>query len=417
MAKQATVAIIGAGVIGCAVAHALAREGRAVVLIDRADPGMGGASFGNVGHIATELLQPLPSPSLLFGFWKLLPLFNGPLDISLRHLPRFLPWAARFARAAFHRESNTGSLAPLVQAAMSAIEAQLREIGATDLLRRHGHYEIWLGGRAQRCAAAQLQSMRALGIAAELAPGELLERAARSARAAQAAGLWFPDTGHVTDPLRFVQALARSAMDRGARFERQSVRAVRPGGDAIDVVTESATLRVDSAVICAGPWSAPLLTAFGLHAPLEAARGYHIELAGHAPLIDAPVAYPDHHLVATPMSGRLRLSSYMEFAGLDAPADARKPARLRQTVKALGYNCPSEGASWMGARPVLPDYLPGIGRSPDHSLFYAVGHQHVGLTLSSITSELIADLVRGRPPRIDVRPLDLRRFGAPAALN
>ncbi len=70
MSEQDTIAVIGAGVIGAAVALALAREGRKVLLLDRAEPGVAGASFGNVGHIAAELVQPLPSPGLLFGFWR-----------------------------------------------------------------------------------------------------------------------------------------------------------------------------------------------------------------------------------------------------------------------------------------------------------------------------------------------------------
>src|SRR6185369_14189656 len=83
MAHEETIGVIGAGVIGAGVACALARAGRRVLLIDRAAPGEAGASFGNAGHIATELLEPLPSPALLFGFWRLLTAFGGPLHIPL----------------------------------------------------------------------------------------------------------------------------------------------------------------------------------------------------------------------------------------------------------------------------------------------------------------------------------------------
>jgi D-amino-acid dehydrogenase len=69
----------------------------------------------------------------------------------------------------------------------------------------------------------------------------------------------------------------------------------------------------------------------------------------------------------------------------------------------------------MGSRPVLPDYLPGIGRvEMTAPLFYAVGHHHIGLTTAAITGELVADLVAEREPRLDVRGFDLRRFGARA---
>ena len=81
MVRDDTVAVVGAGVIGAAVAYALTREGRTVLLLDRAEPGLAGASFGNAGHIAAELVEPLPSWGLLFGFWRELFAFGGALDI------------------------------------------------------------------------------------------------------------------------------------------------------------------------------------------------------------------------------------------------------------------------------------------------------------------------------------------------
>ncbi len=110
------------------------------------------------------------------------------------------------------------------------------------------------------------------------------------------------------------------------------------------------------------------------------------------------------------MDGRLRATSFMEFAGRDAPPDPRKPALLRKRLSALGYDCGDSGPGWMGPRPVLPDYLPGIGRLERSSVFYAVGHQHIGLTLAPVTGELVSDLVAGREPRLDISAFDLRRF-------
>jgi glycine/D-amino acid oxidase-like deaminating enzyme len=157
--------------------------------------------------------------------------------------------------------------------------------------------------------------------------------------------------------------------------------------------------------------SAPLLAPFGLHAPLQAVRGYHVEMCGAAPYFEAPLVYTDERVIVTPMTGRLRATSFMEFADADAPPDPRKPARLRQILRRLGYACELQGSSWMGSRPVLPDYLPGIGRAPGFpKLFYAIGHQHIGLTLAPITAELIADLVAERAPRIAVAAYDLTRF-------
>ena len=418
MSEQDQIAVIGAGIIGAAVAYALAREGRRVVLIDRALPGSAGASFGNAGHIASELVQPLPSPGLLFGFWRELFCFGGALDLPLSRLPRMLPWIRRFAAAAFRREENTRCLAPLVLPAAATWARWLEEIGRPELLRRQGHYEVAMGRQGQALMRTQARKMAELGIRVQPVPAERLLPLQRAARAALCAGLWFEDSAHVIDPKVAVEAFAAAALAHGAALRRLDVRALQPHGGKIEVQSDQPALLFDAAVVCAGMGSEPLLAPFGLRAPLQAVRGYHVEMPGQTPFLDAPVVYAREHLVITPMAGRLRATSSMEFAAPDAPADPRKPARLRRQLRALGYACEAAGPIWVGGRPVLPDYLPGIGRAPGPStLFYAIGHQHIGLTLAPISAELVADVVAQRSPRLPITGFDLRRFSARPAAN
>jgi D-hydroxyproline dehydrogenase len=411
MSEQDTIAVIGAGVIGAAAAFALAREGRQIVLLDRAEPGVAGASFGNAGHIASELVQPLPSPGLLFGFYRDLFRFGGTLDLAPRQALRMMPWIRRFAAAAFRRSENTPHLAPLVRPAATVWTRWVEDIGRPDLLHRHGHYEIAFGAHAQARMEAHAREMAALELSTRPLSAEQLRPLQQGANATMAAGLWFEASANVIDPLEAVRAFAAAAFDRKVKFRRMEVKSLQLRGDKIEVLGDPAPLLVDGAVVCAGVRSAPLLAPFGLHAPLQAVRGYHIEMPGHAAYFDAPVVYTDERIIVTPMTGRLRATSFMEFSDADAPADARKPLRLRQRVRALGYACDPEGVSWVGSRPVLPDYLPGIGRAPGPArLFYSIGHQHIGLTLAPISAELIADIVANRPPRIPVAAYDLRRF-------
>src|SRR5437867_3870315 len=125
MQQHDGIAVVGAGVIGCTVAWTLGKAGRRVLLIDRGDPATLGASFGNVGHIATEQLQPLPSPRLLFNFWRELVAFDGALDLPLHRLAAMAPWIARFTAAAFQQGRNTEYLAPLVRSSADTLDAQL----------------------------------------------------------------------------------------------------------------------------------------------------------------------------------------------------------------------------------------------------------------------------------------------------
>jgi len=409
MAGQDTVAVIGAGIVGSAVAYTLSREGRRVLLFDRGEPGVCGASYGNAGHVAAESVEHLPSVELLFGFWRQLFAFGGPLDIPLARVPALAPWAMRFAMAALRRRTNTDRLAPLVKASPSVLSTWLKEIGRPQLFRTAGHYEVWRGAGAGRRAERQAILMRRLDVETVRLSPERLE----SVRGpAETAGLWYPSTGHVLDPLQVVRAFSEAACARGCELRRAEVRALEQCGTGLHVVTEGETAHVDTVVVCAGPWSAPLLEPFGVRVPLESVRGYHVELPQHAPLFDSSVLYADHYLVVTPMSDRLRATSYMEFEPPHAAPDPRKPAHLRRLLQGLGYRCESEGPSWMGSRPVLPDYLPGIGRvAIPARLFYALGHHHIGLTTAAVTGELVADLVAEREPRLDVRGFDLRRFG------
>lgn len=411
MAQQDTIAVIGAGVVGAAAAFALAREGRRVLLLDRAEPGMAGASFGNAGHIAAEMLQPLPSPKLLFGFYRELFRFGGALDLSPRQALRMAPWIGQFASAAFHRETNTTHLAPLVRPSAEVWERWVKLIGRPELLKRHGHYEISLGPKSHARIKAYAEEMARIGVETRPMPPEQLLPLQRGANAAAGAGLWFEDSAFIVDPLEAVRALASAALQSGASFRQLDVKGLAPRGDKIEVLNDAAPLIVESALVCGGVRSAPLLAPFGLRAPLQAVRGYHVEMPGRAAFFDAPVAYVDERVVVTPMKGRLRATSYMEFADPDAPADPRKPARLRRQLRALGYDCDLNGPSWLGSRPVLPDYLPGIGRAPGSGkLFYAIGHQHIGLTLAPFTAEIIAAIVAGREPPIPVAAFDLQRF-------
>ena len=66
---------------------------------------------------------------------------------------------------------------------------------------------------------------------------------------------------------------------------------------------------------------------------------------------------------------------------------------------------PEEKSIWMGSRPSLPDNVPVIGRSPRHGgVFFAFGHSHLGMTMGPVTGRIIADLVAGRDPGLDMKP-------------
>ena len=403
-------AVIGAGVIGCAIAYRLAASGRSVLLLDPAEPGLGGGSYGNAGRIGVELVEPIPSAELVFGFWRDLFAFGGIMDIPASRLPAFAPWALGFAAAGFRRRAKTEALAPLVRDAAERWEALLAEIGASDLLARRGHYHFWLEGDVAAKAEANARAFAEVGVASEAAPQEALADLRAMSGKEAVSGLFFPESAHVLDPGQICTILAEAAIARGATFKKAVVKSARPLADGkAELALDGESLIADEIVICAGPRSTTLLAPFGVKTHIEAARGYHVELPNGPDRFGISAIFMDTHLVVTPMAGRLRASSFLEFAAPDAPGDPRKPARLVKALEALGYEC--EGAQpWHGARGMLPDTLPGIGRIPGaHRVFYAIGGQMIGLTIAAKVAEIMRELVETGASQAGAA-FDLKRF-------
>ena len=159
---------------------------------------------------------------------------------------------------------------------------------------------------------------------------------------------------------------------------------------------------LDLLVVAAGAWSGPFAARLGHKVPLEAARGYHVTF------LDPGVTMPSHvlfvsdmRLSLTPMERGLRVGGNVEFAGLGAPPDFRRPARQIENVRRLfPHMRPEPHTKWSGDRPMMPDSLPVIGRSPIHrNVLYAFGHGQYGLALAAATGRLVAELAGyGRCP-------------------
>jgi D-hydroxyproline dehydrogenase len=165
-------------------------------------------------------------------------------------------------------------------------------------------------------------------------------------------------------------------------------------------------------VVAAGAHSAPLLRGSEGAVPLIAERGYHLQAQHTAPAgALPPVAFEDRSVIVTQFASTLRIAGFTEFSQLGSPPDVRKWQTLGRHARELGLPLEHEPSQWIGARPTLPDYLPALGQSrAAPNLYYAFGHQHLGVTLAAITGELVAALAVGAPPAVDLSPFDLRRF-------
>ncbi|TKD52296.1 FAD-binding oxidoreductase [Sphingomonas baiyangensis] len=392
------------------------RGGRRVTLIE-ADDVPRGASYGNAGHIAVEQVAPLASVATLRNAAQRLFVRGGALSLPPRAIRDWLPFALRFARASTPARFASGraALGDLLGDAIPAWERLLHAVDAPHLLRAEGHLIAWespataaIGravwmeadtgtARVRDADGADIRLLRAL-------TGDRVIDAVRVDGSAQ-----------IADISALLERLRAAFVAAGGTLVRHKARSLvpQPGGIAVDAVG-----MFGNVIVAAGVASGGLLRPLGYRVPIIAERGYHLQApvaASAWPTETPPIVFEDRSMIVTRFAGGLRAASFIEFTRADARPDPRKWRRLHDHAAALGLPIGEDAERWVGARPTLPDYLPAIGRSERHpGLYYAFGHQHLGLTLAAVTGERVAAMLRGE--RADAR-FALARFGGRRGLG
>jgi len=413
--EPTTVAIIGAGVVGLCCALQAQRKGYRVTLIDRDAPGKG-ASFGNAGYLATELIDPLSSGKTLRAALRLWLSPRGPLALPLRYLHRLLPWLARFVLAARPDQvaRSRDGLVALNRAAVAAWQRCLADIGAGEQLCRSGYLLVWESPDRLDDARRHAEHLAQWDIRTELVQGDRLAELEPALAGTVSHALYFPDACQVREPYSLCLALFKALQARGADFVQQRVEKLVPDSDGVGLQTDTGLLHFEQVLVCAGAWSKPLLQGVGIEVPLEAERGYHLSFEGVGRGLNRPIGSAERRFVMSPLDSGLRAVGFTELGGLKLKPFARRFRVLRHHSQALLpalANPALTTREWMGHRPTLPDSLPVIDRHPLHErLWFAFGNQHLGLTQAAISAELVVSLMSGEAPPIDPQPYRVDRF-------
>ncbi len=407
------IAVIGAGVIGVCTALELQAAGHDVWLIDRKGVAEE-CSYGNAGHIAVEHIFPLSSPSTLIQVPKMLLQPNGPLTVRAAYLPRLLPWLTRFLWAGRPAQVRRGTetIAALNARALPAYRSLIRRYGMDDLLREEGTLVVYEKEKSLAAAAHEQRLLADFSVEAELMDAAALRAFDPALSPALKGALRFPSSAHVTDPAQLVRKLADQFMRLGGHIERQAVVGMEHGPTHTVLTTSRDQVRAGKVVITAGAWSHQLARMLGYKVPLETERGYHLMLEEPSAQPRIPTTFFERRFVATPMEGGLRLAGRVELGGLKLPPKERHAQALLPLGQDLLPGLEARGTTpWMGFRPTLPDSLPIIGAAPQHKgIYFAFGHNHMGLTHGAITGELMRELIRGEAPSLDLTPYRLNRF-------
>ncbi len=415
------VVVIGAGIVGAACALESLRDGHRVTIVEPGEPGgEQAASYGNGTLLNPSSVIPMSSP----GLWKKVPSYLadplGPLAIRWSYLPKILPWLRRFLAAGSTPDKVRAigkALRPLLDRAPERHLKLAEEAGVGEMITKQGVLFAFPDRSAFEAEALSWKVRADNGVQwLELDEDALRQQEPSLDRHYKFAVL-VQENGQCRDPGAYVAALIRHAEAQGAALQRNRATGFRIESGRLKAVTiDNGEIACDRAVIAAGAWSKALARLAGDVVPLETERGYHIVIANPGIEPRYPVMPSDGKMGCAMTPQGLRLGGQVELAGLEADPNWNRADVLLKFARKVYPGIP-EGLSldnvavWMGHRPSMPDGLPCLGPASGCSdVIYAFGHGHVGLTAGATTGLVVADILAGRQPRIDLTPYAPTRF-------
>jgi D-amino-acid dehydrogenase len=412
------VAIVGGGVIGLSCAYYLLERGHRVTVIERGAQGHDCCSLGNAGYISPSHFLPLAAPGIMGQAIRWMGNPESPFYVPPRLDPGLISFGWRFWRASTPKRAHgAGPLLRDLNLASRALFVDLAE-------RTQNEFELVQGGlltlfqteRAFGEEARHAERARRLGM-----PAEVMDPAGVAALEPELTlnaigGVYYRLDSHVT-PERFHAALSRLVRERGGTFEwGAELRDWKRHGRVVRAaVTSRGEIEADEFLVAAGSWSSRLVRSLGLKPPLQPGKGYSLTLSSPPERPRRAVLLQESRVALTPMGRALRVGGTLELGAFDGRIS---PPRVRGILRSLARHLPAfhpedfNGTNaWCGHRPCTPDGLPYVGRFERfENLSVATGHAMMGLSMAPITGKLMAELLSGEPPSIDISALRPDRY-------
>jgi D-amino-acid dehydrogenase len=409
-------------VIGTSCAYYLARAGHEVVVVDRQRGPALETSFANAGGICPGFAGPWAAPGLPLKIARWLFTRDAPVVLRPRLDPYQWRWLARFVRncSAERFARNKARMQRIAHYSKACLKELIADTG---LAFDHGEEGVLQLFRTEEELAGAEKSARVLaefGIAHRVIDAQkvlAIEPALRTAAVKLAGGLHLPgdETG---DCHKFTAALAELLRQRGVVFmfdttvKRLLLECTRVAGAA----TDRGTLEADAYVVALGSEAARILRPLGIDLPIHPVKGYSltIELDGSVPAPRSSVMDEHYKVMITRLGTRLRVAGIAEIGGFDVSIRPSGPATVLRSLRELFPQAASaSGASaakaWAGLRPMTPDGPPYLGATRFANLFVNVGQGSNGWTQACGCGRVVADIVSGRRPDIDLEGFGVDR--------
>jgi D-amino-acid dehydrogenase len=444
------IAVIGAGIVGVTSAYELSAAGHEVTVFERRGSVAAETSFANAGVVAPGYVTPWSAPGMPAKVLRNLFSRHAAIRVQPTLDPALLGWLWRWWRAC--RVDTWKANRTTMQRLAVFSRHRLHELTRTLQLEyeREAGYLVLLRSEADLAAARPgLRLLTELGHRFHLVDGARCRELepALNPDTPLHAGVHLPDD-EVGNCRQFAHLLRHEAQKLGARWcfhtqvqrlvpgaRPQVVHRYMPPAESTQLViepstsngdgppTEPAPLQAvtedfDAIVVCAAMGSTELLRPLGVRLPLRAVHGYSItaplrpqdsaaERAPRAALMD------ERYKVAISRIGqRVRVAGSAELGGRVEKHDTRAIETLYKVLNDWfpGAGRMSQVQRWKGARPMLPDGPPVIGRSGADGIWLNLGHGSSGWALACGSALALAQAIDGREAAFNLEGLGIERL-------
>ncbi len=404
-----SVLIIGGGIVGLSTAYFLQKEGHQVTVIDKSDI-TSGASFVNAGYITPSHIIPLAAPGMITMGLKMMFNSASPFYMKPRWDTDFFRWSWYFHKSSTHekvakaipviKDINILSreLFEGIKASGDLGDFQLERKGLLMLYKTNASYE-------HEMEVAQKASFLGLEVT-ELNQSQLKVIEPNIQVDAKGA-IHYECDGHTT-PTEVMPKLLKHLKATGVEVKtNEEVLDMKINGQKIQYIqTTNNRYNADEVVLAAGSWSGRLSKKLNLRLPLQAGKGYRINVPRPTG-IGMPAILMEAKMAVTPMKGFTRFAGTMEFSGINKTIRKERVLAIAKGATSFYPDLeilPEEiEAAQTGLRPVSPDGLPYIGRSATYqNLTVATGHAMMGWSLGPATGKLVSEVIGEKKTSMDI---------------
>ena len=414
------VIILGGGVIGVTTAWFLAKAGHDVTVLERRPGPALETSFANAGEISPGYSSPWAAPGLPLKAAKWLFMHYRPLVVRPALDPAMIAWGIRLlancTTARYQR--NKSRMMRLAEYSRACLEGLRGDTGIQYDQRMRGTLQMFRTQQQVDHAGADIAVLKKFGT-----PYEVLDRAGclavepglAAVADKIAGGLRLPgdETG---DCFKFTNALAKMAADLGVTFRYGAdIRGLEQDRRRITGVTlrDGETLTADAYVLALGSFSPGLARQLHINLPIYPVKGYSLtfDVTNDAAAPQSTIMDETYKVAITRLGDRVRVGGTAELNGYNTALRASRRQTLEHVVSDLFPNSGDWRAAqfWTGLRPMTPDGPPFLGASPLANLYLNTGHGTLGWTMAAGSGRVLADLMSGRTPDIDLDGLGLER--------